>query len=147
MCNQELHSEINWTFIKDVALVLLSIGALISGFVLNKLNRDAEWINNFRKEVACFMGFIESVYTKNEELEDGCRKLLPLLFLYLDKDNALHEKFYIDLNTLLDFQLSKGQRVENKNYAADREALIASIYSTAKEIIRQKQFLIFPVSS
>ncbi len=130
---------ISGTNVKDVALILLSVGALISGFVLHKSNRTEQWISDLRSEVAAFMGFIALAHTPIQEVKDGCERNLALIYLYLDAEKPLHNKLYNDLKTLLDLHVSFEQRVRNKNYTSDKDKLIMNIYSTAKEIIKKKR--------
>ena len=104
---------ISGTNVKDVALILLSVGALISGFVLHKSNRTEQWISDLRSEVAAFMGFIALAHTPIQEVKDGCERNLALIYPIADKEIIETELQLKDLDSV-DKKIQRCEKMANQ---------------------------------
>jgi hypothetical protein len=103
MCSEiPIESSINWiTTTKDIALVILSATAILAGFIQSRNNRRAEWVNDFRQEMAKLLAIAARANVSENEFSQKIVEHFSLISLYINHENKSHIELLEEINVLV----------------------------------------------
>ena len=130
-------SGINWiTTTKDIALVILSALAIMTGFLQSRKNRRLEWIKDFRSEIAKLLSLAAALEIDKEEFNKNALQHFSLITLYVDHNDKLHGQLLKEINILLDV---RRKMRNNEETSVELSDILVQITKTAKLIMNTEK--------
>ena len=126
-------SSTNWiATTKDIALVILSGTAIIAGYIQSRKNRRAEWVKDFRIEMAKILAIGARPNVSEVEFSKFTIEHFSLISLYVDHNNDLHNQLLDEINDLV---TTWGENRKGQKTKKEVNDVVVKITQTVKLII------------